>query len=100
MRFERWIRSNDSAMTTFTPSSDVPFAAQSREDPEPYSLPARMTRAARPPRSSGRVVDRRLVAGREVDREATLDARHQLVAQTDVRERPRIMISWLPRREP
>ena len=30
-------------MTTLTPSSRVPLAAQSREEPEPYSLPARTT---------------------------------------------------------
>ena len=34
------MRSNDSAITAFTPSSSVPLAAQSRDDPEPYSLPA------------------------------------------------------------
>ena len=34
---------SDSAMTALTPSSAVPLAAQSREEPEPYSLPARMT---------------------------------------------------------
>ncbi len=43
MRFERWMRSYDSAMTAFTPSSAVPLAAQSRDEPEPYSLPARTT---------------------------------------------------------
>ena len=43
MRFERWMRSYDSAMTALTPSSAVPLAAQSRDEPEPYSLPARMT---------------------------------------------------------
>ena len=43
MRFERWIRSYDSAMTARTPSSAVPLVAQSRLDPEPYSLPARTT---------------------------------------------------------
>jgi len=32
------------AMTALTPSSAVPFAAQSRDDPDPYSLPARITR--------------------------------------------------------
>ena len=37
------MRSNDSAMTARTPSSAVPFAAQSRLDPEPYSLPASTT---------------------------------------------------------
>ena len=30
-------------MTARTPSSAVPLAAQSREEPEPYSLPARIT---------------------------------------------------------
>jgi hypothetical protein len=30
-------------MTALTPSSVVPLAAQSREDPEPYSLPASTT---------------------------------------------------------
>jgi hypothetical protein len=39
IRFDRWMRSNDSTSTARTPSSAVPFAAQSREDPEPYSLP-------------------------------------------------------------
>ena len=46
-RFERWIRSKLSAMTTFTPSSAGPLAAQSREDPEPYSRPA-MTASGTP----------------------------------------------------
>ena len=32
-----------SAITTFTPSSAVPFAAQSRDEPEPYSFPDRIT---------------------------------------------------------
>jgi len=43
IRFDRWIRSNDSARTARTPSSDVPLAAQSREEPQPYSLPARIS---------------------------------------------------------
>jgi hypothetical protein len=43
MRFDRWMRSYDSAITTFTPSSAVPLAAQSRDEPEPYSLPASTT---------------------------------------------------------
>ncbi len=42
IRFERWMRSKLSAMTAFTPSSIVPLAAQSREEPVPYSLPAMM----------------------------------------------------------
>ncbi len=43
IRFDRWIRSNDSVMTALAPSSAVPLAAQSRDEPEPYSLPARIT---------------------------------------------------------
>ena len=43
IRFDRWIRSNDSTMTALTPSSAVPLAAQSRDDPEPYSLPPNTT---------------------------------------------------------
>ena len=34
------MRSKLSASTALTPSSSVPLAAQSRDDPEPYSLPA------------------------------------------------------------
>ena len=42
-RLLRWMRSKLSEMTARTPSSRVPFAAQSREEPEPYSLPASTT---------------------------------------------------------
>ena len=42
-RLLRWIRSKLSASTAFTPSSAAPLAAQSRELPEPYSLPASTT---------------------------------------------------------
>ena len=42
-RFERWMRSKLSAMTARTPRSTVPFAAQSRDEPVPYSFPATMT---------------------------------------------------------
>ena len=41
MRLERWMRSKLSAMATRTPSSIGPLAAQSRDEPEPYILPAR-----------------------------------------------------------
>jgi hypothetical protein len=39
-RFERWMRSKLWATTAFTPSRLVPLAAQSREEPVPYSWPA------------------------------------------------------------
>ncbi len=42
-RFERWMRSKLSTMTALTPSRRVPLAAQSRDDPVPYSLPPKMT---------------------------------------------------------
>jgi hypothetical protein len=71
----------------FTPSSIVPLAAQSREEPVPYSSPARTT--------SGtllglvahrRVVDRQLLARRLVLGDAALDAGHHQVLQADVGE--------------
>ena len=42
-RLERWMRSKLSAITARTPSSWVPLAAQSRDEPVPYSLPAKTT---------------------------------------------------------
>ena len=42
-RFERWMRSKLSAITALTPRSAVPFAAQSRDEPVPYSMPPKMT---------------------------------------------------------
>ncbi len=41
------MRSKVSAITARTPSSLVPLAAQSRDEPVPYSLPAKIT-AGRP----------------------------------------------------
>ena len=38
-RFERWMRSKLSTITALTPSRLTPLAAQSRDEPEPYSLP-------------------------------------------------------------
>ena len=37
------MRSNDCVITARMPSSVVPLAAQSRDEPEPYSLPASTT---------------------------------------------------------
>jgi hypothetical protein len=42
-RFERWMRSKLSATTARMPRSVVPLAAQSRDEPVPYSLPAKTT---------------------------------------------------------
>ena len=42
-RLERWMRSKVTAITARTPSRLVPLAAQSRDEPEPYSLPPSTT---------------------------------------------------------
>ena len=42
-RLERWMRSKLCAITALTPRSCVPFAAQSRELPVPYSSPPNTT---------------------------------------------------------
>ena len=66
-----------------------PFAAQSRDEPEPYSLPA-MTISGVPLLlvPDGRVVDRHLLAGRDMDGPRALAARDEQVLEADVRERP------------
>ena len=43
MRFDRWIRSKLSANAARMPRSAGPFAAQSRDEPLPYILPATTT---------------------------------------------------------
>ena len=71
-----------------TPSRFGPFAAQSRDEPEPYSLPAStIERRALGEVALRRVVDRHLLARRDVHRPRALRAGHELVAQPDVRER-------------
>ena len=81
------MRSKLSAMTACTPSSSVPLAAQSRDEPEPYSLPA-MTSSGTPPLVlHRRVVDRRHLAVGQQRRPAALGAGRELVAQADVGER-------------
>ena len=88
MRFERWMRSYDSTSTARTPSITVPLAAQSRDEPEPYSLPRDDDE-----RDAGRLVlhrsleDAHLLAGREVARDAAFDAGNEQVLQAHVRER-------------
>ena len=53
-RLERWMRSKLWAMTARTPSSLVPLAAQSRDEPLPYSTPANTTSGTFPSRSAWR----------------------------------------------
>ena len=87
-RFERWMRSKLSTITALTPSSNGPLAAQSRDEPVPYSLPPNIDqRHALLLVAHRRVVDRHLLAGRIVLGDAAFDARHHLVLDADVGER-------------
>ena len=45
IKFERCILSKLSAITDFIPNNFVPFAAQSLDEPVPYSLPAITTKS-------------------------------------------------------
>ena len=81
------MRSKLSAITARTPSSLGPFAAQSREEPVPYSLP--------PMHDGGnafalvalrRVEDRHRIARRIMDRVAAFGAAHHFVPDADVGE--------------
>ena len=88
IRFERWMRSKLSAMTARTPRSIVPLAAQSREEPVPYSLPARITSGVPAALISHcGVINAHLFAAWHVHGDAALDARHQEIAQPDIGER-------------
>ena len=42
-RLARWMRSKLRAITALMPSNCVPLAAQSRDEPVPYSSPPKMT---------------------------------------------------------
>ena len=101
IRLERWMRSKLSAITALTPSSIVPLAAQSRELPVPYSLPARIT--------SGVPAALYLTDASKMDICSPLGMcsvtppsvpgssrlRRRILAKV-----PRIITSWLPRRAP
>jgi hypothetical protein len=80
-------------MTARTPNNMVPLAAQSRDDPVPYSLPARITSGVPSPCSAWRRRRSTSVAGRHVHGHATFGARREQVAQADVGEVPRIITS-------
>ena len=76
-------------MTARTPSSWVPLAAQSREEPEPYSLPAITisgTFSLRYASDASKIVV--LLAVRQMCREAALDAGHQQILEADIGEGP------------
>ena len=100
-RFERWMRSKLSAITALTPSSSVPLAAQSRDEPEPYSLP--------PITTSGTPRSWYFIAASKIDIASPSGISRvqppSVPGATSLRRRmlakvPRIITSWLPRREP
>ena len=89
-------------MTARTPSSLVPLAAQSREEPVPYSPPRQDDQGnAFFPVAHRCFVDRHLFPGRPVHGPAPLRFPgaswflRRILAKV-----PRIITSWLPRREP
>src|SRR5581483_4124666 len=73
------MRSKLSAMTARTPSSAGPFAAQSRDEPEPYAFLLVL---------HGGVEDGHLFAVGQVAGEAALALGDHLVAQSNIGERP------------
>ncbi len=81
--------SKDSARTNFTPRSAGPFAAQSRDEPLPYSFPARTPSGVPVVLVAHRgLVDAGHLAAREVRRPRALRLRRELVPKPDVREGP------------
>ena len=100
-RFERWMRSYDSAIAARTPSSFGPFAAQSRDEPEPYSFPA-ITISGTPSaryRSEASKIVISSSEGRCTVHVPSLPGTSRLRRRTFANV-PRTITSWLPRREP
>ena len=77
------------------------MAAQSRLEPLPYSLPASTTSGVPVvPVAHGGLVDARDLAGGQVRRPGALLARASSLRRRMFPKVPRIITSWLPRREP
>src|SRR5699024_8629715 len=97
------MRSYDSAITARTPSNSVPFAAQSRDEPEPYSLPAKIINGVfwlRYDLDASKIVvtgASGLVKSRV--KPPSVPGANWLRRRT-LANVPRIITSWLPRREP
>ena len=88
MRLERWMRSKLSAITARTPRSKVPFAAQSRDDPDAVVRPGQDDeRYAVGGVADGGLVDGHRLAAGLVAGPAALGAGRELVAEPDVGER-------------
>jgi hypothetical protein len=100
-RFDRWIRSYDSAITALTPSRFGPFAAQSRDDPEPYSLPARTivgVPSARYRSAASKIVISSPLGTCTVH--VPSEPGTSLLRRRTFANVPRTITSWLPRRAP
>ena len=90
-------------MTALTPSSAVPLAAQSRDEPEPYSLPARITSGVPCSRyfsDASKIVVTGLSSWvRSTVKPPSVPGASWLRSRMFAKV-PRIITSWLPRREP
>jgi len=90
IRFDRWIRlERFHEDGSHAEQRGAPWPPQSREEPEPYSLPPRITSGVPSARLLARG-GRRSASGcrlAALTRDAALGARGQLVAQPDVGER-------------
>ena len=88
-------------MTALTPSSRVPLAAQSRDEPEPYSLPASTT-SGTPSAWYSWEASKMLVwrpSGRWRVTPPSVPGANWLRSRM-LANVPRTMTSWLPRRVP
>ena len=95
MRSKLW------AITARTPRSRGPFAAQSREDPEPYSFPARTSRGTCSAAylSDASKIDSCSPSGRWRVNHPSVPGASRFLSRT-LAKVPRTITSWLPRREP
>ena len=101
IRLDRWIRSNEAASTARTPSSAVPLAAQSRDDPDPYSFPA-MTSSGTPSAAYRWAASYMVICsppGRCRVYPPSVPGASRLRSRM-LANVPRIITSWLPRRDP
>ena len=95
------MRSKLCAITARTPNSRGPFAAQSRDDPAPYSFPARTSSGTRSAAyfSDASKIDICSPSGRWRVNHPSVPGASRFLSRT-LANVPRTITSWLPRREP
>ena len=85
-RLLRWIRSKDRAITARTPRSAGPLAAQSRDDPDPYSRPPITISGVPSAVARGGIEDDDHLAAGQVGGEPPSLPSGELVVDAEVRE--------------